>query len=43
MQRPDGTLAALGAHEPAAALFDELVAQRLAARTPGGAIALVAA
>ncbi len=40
---PDGTLDVLGAHEPAAALLDELVARHIAARTPGGAIALTAA
>jgi hypothetical protein len=33
----------IGAREPAAALLDELVAQQVAARTPGGAIALTAA
>jgi hypothetical protein len=43
IEGPDGTLDALGARESAAALFEELVAQRLAARTPGGTIALVAA
>ena len=42
-ERPDGTLDVLGAREPAAALLDELVAQQVAARTPGGAIALTAA
>ncbi|HEV8305061.1 MAG TPA: hypothetical protein VGQ25_08885 [Gemmatimonadales bacterium] len=40
---PDGTLDVLGAHEPAAALLEELVTRRIAARTPGGAIALTAA
>jgi len=42
-ERPDGTLHVIGAREPAAALLDELVAQQVAARTPGGAIALTAA
>jgi hypothetical protein len=40
---PDGMLDVLGAHEPAEALLEELVARHLAARTPGGAIALTAA
>jgi hypothetical protein len=40
---PDGTLDVLGAHGPAEALLEELVARRIAARTPGGAIALTAA
>ena len=39
----DGLLEVVGAHDGAAALLDELVAQRLAARTPGGAVALTAA
>jgi hypothetical protein len=42
-ERPDGTLHVIGAREPAAALLDELVAQQVAARIPGGAIALTAA
>ena len=42
-ERPDGTLHVIGAREPAAALLDELVAQQVAALTPGGAIALTAA
>jgi len=42
-ERPDGTLDMIGAREPAAALLEELVAQQVAARTPGGAIALTAA
>ena len=41
--RADGTLEGLGAREPAPALLEELVARRLAARTPGGAITLTAA
>jgi hypothetical protein len=40
---PDGMLDVLGAHEPAEALLEELVARHLAARTPGGAIAPTAA
>ncbi|MDP3909710.1 MAG: hypothetical protein Q8Q14_04920 [Gemmatimonadales bacterium] len=43
LERADGTLEVLGAREPAATLLDELVAQRIAARTPGGSIALTAA
>jgi len=42
-EHADGTLHMIGAREPAAALLDELVAQHVAARTPGGAIALTAA
>lgn len=42
-ERPDGTLGGLGPQESAAALLEELVALRLATRTPGGAVALVAA
>ena len=42
-ERPDGTLDVIGAREPAAALLEELVVQQVAARTPGGAIALTAA
>ena len=42
-QRPDGTLDVVGALDGAAALLDELVARRLAARMPGGAVALTAA
>lgn len=41
--RADGTLDVLGAPETAPALLEELVTRRLAARTPGGAIALTAA
>lgn len=41
--RADGTLEGLGASEPAPALLEELVARRLAARTPGGSVALTAA
>jgi hypothetical protein len=40
---PDGTLDVLGAHEPAEALLEELVARHIAARTAGGAITLTAA
>lgn len=43
LERPDGTLDVLGRPETAAALLEELVAQRVAARTPGGTIALTAA
>lgn len=41
--RPDGTLEGVGAQEPAPALLEELVARRLAARTPGGSTKLTAA
>ena len=40
---PDGTLGALGPRDVAAALLEELVARRVAARTPSGAFALTAA
>jgi hypothetical protein len=43
VERPDGTLAVLGAPGIAAALLEELVARRLVARTPGGAFALTRA
>ena len=43
IERLDGRLEALGAPEAAAALIDELVARRLAARTPGGTVALTLA
>ena len=43
LERADGTLHGLGPRESAEALLEELVALRLAARTPGGAVALVAA
>ena len=43
VEAPDGTLDVLGAPAAAAALLDELVARRLAARTPGGTFALTAA
>ncbi|HEY3280055.1 MAG TPA: hypothetical protein VGJ83_06045 [Gemmatimonadales bacterium] len=42
-ERPDGTLDVLGDRDGAAALLEELVALQLAARMPGGAIALTAA
>ena len=42
-ERPDGTLDAIGLREAAAVLFEELVARRVAARTPGGAFALTPA
>jgi len=40
VERPDGTLEAVGAPDAAAALLEELVARRLAARTPGGTLTL---
>jgi hypothetical protein len=43
IERRDGVLEALGAPEAAAALFDALVARRLAARRPGGTLALTLA
>ncbi len=43
IERRDGKLEALGAPEAATALLDELVARRLAARTPGGTVALTLA
>jgi hypothetical protein len=43
IERRDGTLEVLGAAEAATALVDELVARRLAARTPGGTFALTLA
>lgn len=43
IERADGTLETLGPSESAAALVDELVARRLAARTPGGAVVLTPA
>ena len=43
IERGDGTLDAVGAPEAAALLLEELVARRLAARTPGGTFALTAA
>jgi len=43
IERPDGTLEAVGAPDAAASLFDELVARRLAVRTPGGTFALTLA
>lgn len=43
IERLDGTLDAVGAPEAAAALLEELVARRLAARTPGGTFALILA
>lgn len=42
-ERPDGVLEGLGASEPAPALLDELVQQRLADRYPGGSIRFTAA
>ena len=43
LERPDHTLDVLGCPETKDALLEELVAQRVAARTPGGMIALTAA
>jgi hypothetical protein len=43
IERPDGALEVLGAPQAAVALVEELVARRLAARTPGGTIALTLA
>ena len=43
IERADGTLEGLGAAAAAAALLDELVARRLAARMPGGTYALTLA
>ena len=43
VELPDGTLDALGPRDTAERLIEELVACHLAARTPGGALALTAA
>lgn len=43
IERRDGTLEAVGAPEAAARLLADLVARRLAARTPGGTFALTLA
>jgi hypothetical protein len=43
IERRDGALDVLGAPQAAAALLDELLARRLAARTPGGTFALTLA
>jgi hypothetical protein len=43
LERPDGTLDGVGTRQSAEALLEELVALRLAARTAGGVVALVAA
>jgi hypothetical protein len=43
IERADGTLEGLGAAAAAAALLNELVARRLAARMPGGTYALTLA
>jgi len=40
MERPDGTLEAVGAPDAAAALLEELVVRRLAVRAPGGTFTL---
>ncbi|MBI1967006.1 MAG: hypothetical protein HYS40_03360 [Gemmatimonadetes bacterium] len=42
-ERADGTLDAIGPREAGAALLEELVARRVATRTPGGAFALTPA
>lgn len=43
IERSDGTLEAVGAPDAAVALLEELVARRLAVRTPGGTLALTLA
>lgn len=43
LERADGTLDGVGMRQSAEALLEELVALRLAARTAGGLVALVAA
>jgi hypothetical protein len=43
IERSDGTLEAVGAPDAGAALLEELMARRLAARTPGGTLALTLA
>jgi hypothetical protein len=43
LERADGTLDGLGPRATADALLEELVTLRLAARTAGGVVALVAA
>ena len=43
IERRDGTLEAVGAPDAAVALLEELVARRLAVRTPGGTLALTLA
>jgi hypothetical protein len=43
VEQPDGTIDALGPRDTAERLVEDLVARRLAARTPGGALALTAA
>ena len=43
LEHPDGTLDGLGPRGPAEALLEELVTLRLAARTEGGVVAMVAA
>ena len=43
VELPDGTLEALGPRETAERLIEELVAHHVAARTPGGTLALTAA
>jgi hypothetical protein len=43
VELPDGTLEALGPRETAERLIEELVARHVAARTPGGTLALTAA
>lgn len=41
VEQPDGTLEALGTPAAAAELLEQLVAQRLAGRLPGGTFALI--
>lgn len=43
LELADGTLAGVGTRQSVEALLEELVALRLAARTPGGTVALVPA
>ena len=43
VELPDGTLDVLGPRETAERLIEELVSRHLAARTPGGTLALTAA
>ena len=42
LERPDGTLEPLGPRESADALLEDMIARRLATRTPGGDLHLTA-